>query len=86
MNLMFWPGKRLDRAEQEWLRNRIRSLERAENARADGWEGARKERLSLTRYLPENADDWTPDQLEGGAHIGPWCDIPAASVTVNEPS
>jgi hypothetical protein len=86
MNLMLWPGKRLDLAEEAWLRNRISSLQRAEDARADGWGSALKERLSLERYLPENADDWTPDQLEGGAHIGPWCDMPPATVSLNEPS
>ena len=76
----------LDVVEEAWLRNRISSLQRAEDARADGWESARKERLSLERYLPESADDWTPDQLEGGAHIGPWCDMPSATVSLNEPS
>jgi hypothetical protein len=34
MNLMLWPGKRLDLAEEAWLRNRISSLQRAEDARA----------------------------------------------------
>jgi hypothetical protein len=86
MNLMLWPGKRLDLAEETWLRNRISSLQRAEDARAQGWESARKERLSLERYIPEHDGDWTADQLEGGAHIGPWCDMPAATVSLNEPS
>ncbi len=72
-NMMLWAGKHLDPAEDEWLRGRIGSLRRAENAHADGWQDARRERLSLERYLPENADHWTPDQLERGAHIGPWC-------------
>ena len=82
MNLMLWPGKRLDFAEEAWLRNRIASLRRAEDARAGSWEAARKERLSLERYLPENLDAWTPDQLEGGAHIGPWCDMPPPAISV----
>jgi len=86
MNLTLWPGKRLDLAEEAWLRNRLASLQRAEDARADGWEGARRERLSLERYLPENEERWTPDQLEGGAHIGPWSDMAAAGVSLNEPS
>ena len=86
MNLMLWAGKHLDLAEEAWLRNRISSLQRAEDARAEGWEGSRKERLSLERYLPENAHIWTPDQLEGGAHIGPWCDMESAGVHLSEPS
>ena len=85
MNLTLWPGKRLDLAEEAWLRNQVASLQRAEDARADGWEGSRKERLSLERYLPEHEGRWTPDQLEGGAHIGPWSDM-AAGVSLNEPS
>jgi len=85
MNLTLWPGKRLELAEEAWLRNRVASLQRAEDARADGWEGSRKERLSLERYLPEHDASWTPDQLEGGAHIGPWSDM-AAGVSLNEPS
>jgi hypothetical protein len=86
MNLMLWAGKQLDPVEEAWLRNRISSLERAEDARADGWENARVERFSLERYLPENADRWTPDQLEGGAHIGPWCDMATATVHQPDPS
>jgi hypothetical protein len=85
MNLTLWPGKRLDLAEEAWLRDRVASLQRAENARADGWEGSRKERLSLERYLPENDATWTPDELEEGAHIGTWSDM-AAGVSLNEPS
>jgi hypothetical protein len=75
MNLTLWAGKQLDPAEEAWLRNRVASLRRAEEARADGWETARGERLSLERYLPERVDAWTPDQLEAGAHVGPWCEI-----------
>jgi hypothetical protein len=81
MNVMFWPGKHLDPAEEGWLRNRIASLQRAEDARAGAWEAARTERLSLERYLPENLDVWTPDQLEAGAHIGPWSDMRAATTS-----
>jgi hypothetical protein len=86
MNVMFWPGKRLDLAEEAWLRNRIASLQRAEDARAGAWEGAREERLSLERNLPENLDAWTPDQLEAGAHVGPWCDLPPATISVTSGS
>jgi len=85
MNLTLWPGKRLELAEEAWLRNRVASLQRAEDARADGWQGSRKERLSLERYLPEHEGRWTPDQLEGGAHIGPWSDM-EAGVSLTEPS
>jgi hypothetical protein len=86
MNLMLWAGKQLDPAEEAWLRNRIGSLQRAEDARADGWEGARRERFSLERYLPENAHRWTPDELEAGAHIGPWSEMAPATVHQPEPS
>jgi hypothetical protein len=27
---------------------------------------------SYERFLPENDARWTPDELETGAHIGPW--------------
>jgi len=86
MNLTLWAGKHLDPAEEAWLRNRISSLRRAEDARAYGRETERKERISLERYLPENAHNWTPDQLEAGAHIGPWCKIGPATVSVTERS
>lgn len=86
MNLTLWAGKQLDPAEEAWLRNRISSLRRAEEAQADGWQTARGERRSLERYLPERADDWTPDQLEAGAHIGPWCEIMPAAVARDDRS
>jgi hypothetical protein len=33
---------------------------------------AREDRVNLERFLPENLYRWTPDELEFGAHNGPW--------------
>ena len=60
---MLWAGKRL--TDDEELRTRrvvakMRRLGRAELA--DHFE----------RFLPEHDHEWTPDELELGAHVGPW--------------
>ena len=69
---VFWPGKKLDAEEESWLRNRILSLI------VDGSVLSLEEAGSLERYLPENYSNWTPDELEGGAHIGPWITLEGA--------
>jgi hypothetical protein len=28
--------------------------------------------MELERFLPENDHRWTPNELESGAHLGPW--------------
>lgn len=67
--IALWPGKKLQAEEEQWLRSRIASLG------ADGSEGSLKEAKSLSHYLPENDHLWSPDALEGGAHVGPWTDM-----------
>jgi hypothetical protein len=44
---------------------------------------AREDRVNLERFLPENLYRWTPDELEFGAHNGPWFLI--GDVTAEQP-
>jgi hypothetical protein len=69
---VFWAGKPLDDEEELALR-RVASL----CQRCGDVETA----ANLERFLPENDHKWTPDQLEFGAHHGPWCDVDAEVVT-----
>jgi hypothetical protein len=62
---ILWAGKHLEEKEELSLR-RVASLCR----RCGDEETA----ASLERFLPENDHKWTPDQLEMGAHCGPWMD------------
>ena len=34
--------------------------------------GAHEAAEGFARFLPERAAEWTPDELELGAHAGPW--------------
>jgi hypothetical protein len=52
MNLTLWPGKRLGLAEEAWLRNRVASLQRAEDARADGCPTWTRASRSPSRHDP----------------------------------
>jgi hypothetical protein len=65
---MLWAGKRLTPEEEEATRWMIGFMHRTgDTAGAEQFE----------RFLPENEDAWTPDQLEAGAHVGPWSDFAA---------
>jgi hypothetical protein len=72
---VFWAGKRLEEGEEFRLRRvisllrRIKDDETAEN---------------LERFLPENGDRWTPNELETGSHAGPWM-LFGAHVEVEDP-
>jgi hypothetical protein len=66
---MLWAGKRLTPEEEEATRYMIGVMRRSGDiAGAEHFE----------RFLPENAHLWTPDQLEAGAHAGPWSDLEAS--------
>jgi hypothetical protein len=60
---VFWAGKNLSAEEERSLRDLVALLRRT---------GTREMAENFERFLPENADRWTPDELEMGAHVGPW--------------
>jgi hypothetical protein len=60
---MLWAGKRLSDDEELRTRRLVAMLRRNDKDElADSYE----------RFLPEHDDRWTPDELELGAHVGPW--------------
>jgi hypothetical protein len=64
--VMLWAGKRLSDDEELRTRRVVALLRRVgDDHVAD----------SLERFLPEHDDTWTPDQLELGAHVGPWTQL-----------
>jgi hypothetical protein len=66
--MVLWAGKHLSDEEELRVRRLVSLLERAgDPAAAD----------RFARFLPERAGDWSPDQLESGAHVGPWVDLDA---------
>jgi hypothetical protein len=62
-DVMLWAGKRLTDEEEATTRRLVGVLRRAGDE--DGAD-------ALARFLPESAHAWTPDELELGAHAGPW--------------
>jgi hypothetical protein len=60
---IFWAGKRLDADEELKLRRMVAVLRRVEDEETA---------QNLERFLPENDHRWTPNELETGAHLGPW--------------
>ena len=68
---MLWAGKRLSDEEELRTRRLVVKLRRVGNAElADSFE----------RFLPENDGRWTPDELELGAHVGPWLSLDGAEI------
>jgi hypothetical protein len=60
---MLWAGKHLSDDEELRTRRLVALLRRTgKDEVADGFE----------RFLPEHDRRWTPDELELGAHTGPW--------------
>lgn len=59
---ILWAGKRLTPHEERVTRDAVALFTRL------GSEGAQH----LQRFLPEGLHTWTPDELELGAHAGPW--------------
>lgn len=74
---VFWPGKKLEAGEELRLRRVLALLQRIENdGRAEEERrNASGDRRNLERFLPEDEHKWTPDELEFGAHNGPWFEI-----------
>jgi hypothetical protein len=71
---MLWAGKRLSDEEELRTRRLVVKLRRAGKAElADSFE----------RFLPENDEGWTPDELELGAHVGPWVALGDVEVEVD---
>jgi hypothetical protein len=63
---MLWAGKRLSDEEELRTRRLVAKLRRNDKDElADSYE----------RFLPEHDDRWTPDELELGAHVGPWLSL-----------
>jgi hypothetical protein len=61
--MVLWAGKRLTGEEELRVRRLVAKLRRMGHGEAaQGYE----------RFLPEHDDGWTPDELELGAHVGPW--------------
>ena len=59
---VLWAGKHLSAAEERTARDAAALMRRLGSDTAD----------HLERFLPEQAHRWTPDELELGAHVGPW--------------
>jgi hypothetical protein len=64
--IVLWGGKPLSGDEEERARRMVALLERA---------GERDAAADLARFLPGSGHGWTPDELELGAHAGPWLGI-----------
>jgi hypothetical protein len=60
---MLWAGKSLSAEEELRTRRLVALLRRV---------GDDEVAETFERFLPENEQGWTPDQLEAGAHAGPW--------------
>jgi hypothetical protein len=60
---VLWAGKQLSDEEELAVRRLVSLLGRA---------GGEQTAECFSRFLPEHAGDWTPDELEAGAHHGPW--------------
>lgn len=67
--MILWAGKHLSGDEEQRLRDLIEVFGQAGCSEDVEWYG---------RFLPENAHTWTPDELEFGAHHGPWLSFSAA--------
>jgi hypothetical protein len=71
---ILWAGKQLTDDEELRTRRLIAMLRRV---------GDDETASVIERFLPENHHRWTPDELETGAHTGPWMDIDV-SIEENE--
>jgi hypothetical protein len=69
---VLWAGKRLSDEEELRVRRLVSLLERAGDPQAAD---------RFARFLPERADRWNPDDLEAGAHHGPWLSFGASVET-----
>ena len=65
-SVVLWAGKALSGEEEERTRRMVALLERT---------GETAAAADLARFLPGSGHGWTPDELELGAHAGPWLGI-----------
>jgi hypothetical protein len=72
---VLWAGKPLGDNEEFRLRRVISLLRRMKDDETAE---------NLERFLPENDDRWTPNELETGSHVGPWM-LFGAQVEVEDP-
>jgi hypothetical protein len=68
---MLWAGKQLSDDEELRTRRLVALLRRV---------GDDKIAETFERFLPENDHRWTPDELELGAHVGPWMQFDGVDV------
>lgn len=66
---VLWAGKRLTPQEEAATRRVVHMLART---------GKPEAAARFERFLPEHGDRWTPDELELGAHAGPWLSVDAS--------
>ena len=66
--VVLWAGKRLSPQEERSTRALVAMLWRT---------GAAETAEGFERFLPEHDERWTPDELEAGAHAGPWLSVSA---------
>jgi len=65
-SVVLWAGRPMSGDEEERTRRMVALLEHA---------GEREAAADLARFLPGSGHAWTPDELELGAHAGPWLSI-----------
>ena len=63
---VLWAGKRLTDEEAAAARRVVELLERV---------GDPLDAAAFSRFLPDSDHPWTPDELELGAHAGPWLQL-----------
>ena len=65
-SVVLWAGRPMSGDEEERTRRMVALLEHA---------GEREAAADLARFPPGSGHAWTPDELELGAHAGPWLSI-----------
>jgi hypothetical protein len=68
---ILWAGKRLTDEEELSTRRLVSLLHRV---------GDDDSAVVFERFLPEHDERWTPDELEMGAHVGPWAQFDGAEI------
>jgi hypothetical protein len=67
---VLWAGRPLTGEQEAEIRRLVALLERVDRP---------GDAAGLARFLPENDARWTPDELERGAHLGPWLAVGASA-------
>ena len=68
---ILWAGKQLTDDEELATRRLVSLLQSV---------GDDENAAVFERFLPEHDERWTPDELEMGAHVGPWIDFDGAEI------